>query len=64
MAEFNENWSQGLTDDMFQVHEEILDESSLFKLHTLCDKIMNDNPNAKHDGGFKVIVPQTLFFFH
>lgn len=64
MSKFKENWTDGLTEDLFQIHEEILDENSLFQFHILCDKIMNDNPRAKHDGGFKVITfvifPSTL----
>lgn len=54
MAKFKTKLSQGLTEDHFQLHEEIMDESSLFKLHVLCDEVMNRNPKAKHDGGFKV----------
>ncbi|KAI3480223.1 hypothetical protein L1887_57642 [Cichorium endivia] len=51
---------QELTEDMFEIHEEILDESSLFRLHNLCDEIMFKNPNAKFDGGFKIRLPESL----
>ena len=45
-----------LSDSVFEVHEEVFDEDSLFKIHLKCDDILKMNDKARLDGVFKVSV--------